>query len=100
MIRSIRPLVSLALNVRVQITVLSRAGTLRRVPEPASTPQAANDDGPRDWTLRQLADHTGAPEFLVARTARELGFEDLVFDAEEAAAIVAALRGDTPPRSA
>jgi hypothetical protein len=100
MIRSIRPLVSLVLNVRVQITVLSRASTPRRVPVPAAPPRAANDDGTRGWTLGQLADHTGAPEFLVARTARELGFEGLVFDAEEAAAIVAALRGDTPPRSA
>ena len=100
MIRSIRPLVSLVLNVRVHVTVLSRGGTLRRVPEAAPPPRAANDDGPHDWTLRQLADHTGAPEFLVARTARELGYDGLVFDAEEAAAIVAALRGDTPPRSA
>ena len=100
MIRSIRPLVSLFFNVRVQITVLSRAGTPRQVPEPAPPPRAANDDGPRDWTLRQLADHAGAPEFLVARTARELGFDGMVFDAEEAAAIVAALRDDTPPRSA
>lgn len=100
MIRSIRPLVSLVFNVRVHVTVLSRGGTLRRVPQPVPPPRAANDDGPREWTLRQLADHTGAPEFLVARTARELGFDGLVFDAEEAAAIVAALRGDTPPRSA
>lgn len=96
LLRSIRPLVTVVLNLGIHVNIRRAERAQPRAPAPPS--EAANDDAPL-WTLRQLAQETGAPEFLVARIARDLGFTDLVFDADEVAAIVAALRGGPPPRA-
>ncbi len=100
LLRSIRPLVTLVLNVGIHVNIRRAASPPRRAQEPPPPADEPANDDPQVWTLRQLADETGVPEFLVARVARDLGFTDLAFDADEVGAIVAALRGGPPPRVA
>ena len=100
--RLTRPLFVLVVSFAVNLP-------FRRKPTPslAQTPlnrAAANDrvdPGPDDplWTVGELAAEAGVPAALVGRVARDLGFENLVFDVNEAAAILSAL-GYPPPRVA
>ena len=100
--RPIRPLFVLVVSFAVNLP-------FRRKPTPSrgQTPlsrAAANDrvdlepDDPM-WTVSELAAEAGVPAALIGRVARDLGFENLVFDVDEAAAILSAL-GFPPPRVA
>jgi hypothetical protein len=99
-LRTIRPLITLVVNVGIHVNVRRSTQPPRSVQPPSPEPNEPENDDPPVWTLRQLADETGVPEFLVARVARDLGFTDLVFGADEVAAIIAVLRGGPPPRVA
>lgn len=67
-------------------------------PEPDAEPEDDLDDA--TWTVGDIAAATGATPRAVLAVARALGFEALVFDAEQAALILSALDGSTPPRAA
>lgn len=97
LLRSIRPLVTVVLNVGIHVNIRRAERAQPRAPEPPA--EAANDHAPL-WTLRQLAAEVGEPEFIVARVARDLGFVPLVYDADQVAAIIDALRPGSPPRGA
>ena len=100
--RLIRPLFVLVVSFSVNLPFRRK-----RTPSRAQTPlsrAAANDrvdlepDDPM-WTVRELAAEAGVPAAFIGRVARDLGFENLVFDVDEAAAILSAL-GFPPPRVA
>lgn len=67
-------------------------------PRPTSSPRRPPPRRLR--TLRAVAEELGQPLPVVARVARELGYQDLVLDNAQAAAITAALQGPPPPRAA
>ncbi len=100
--RPIRPLFVLVVSFAVNLP-FRRKPTLSRAPTPLSR-AAANDrvdpepDDPL-WTVSELAAEAGVPTALIGRVARDLGFDNLVFDVDEAAAILSAL-GFPPPRVA
>lgn len=63
----------------------------------------ADPDGVDDeelWTVGDIAAATGVAPRRVVAVARCLGFDALVFDREQAALILSALDGSTPPRAA
>lgn len=99
--RSLRPLFVLVVSFAVNLP-FRRKPTPSRAPTPLS--RAANDrvdiepDDPL-WTVGELAAEAGVPAALIGRVALDLGFDNLVFDVDEAAAILAAL-GVPPPRVA
>lgn len=100
-----RPMLAVVLRLTIRLS-LSRRQPRRRftvTPLPkASNGTRGGRTGAADpyWTVSQLSAEMGVPAVVVARAARELGFGDLVFDDEEAAAIIDLLNGGPPPRSA
>jgi hypothetical protein len=100
--RLIRPLFVLVVSFAVNLS-FRRKATPSRTRTPLSR-AAANDrfDAEPDdplWTVGELAAEAGVPAALVGRVACDLGFENLVFDVDEAAAILSVL-GFPPPRVA
>lgn len=100
--RPIRPLFVLVVSFAVNLP-------FRRKPTPqrAETRQSrteANEQidlepDDRMWSVGELAAEAGVPVANIGRVARDLGIQNLVFDVDEAAAILSAL-GFPPPRVA
>lgn len=104
MSRSLPPALLLVLRLCLRVEIPRRA--VRGMPPWCSTRPAPEEDldDPDDadalWTVGDIAAATGAAPRRVVAVARQLGFDALVFDAEEAALILSALDGSTPPRAA
>ena len=101
--RSLPPILAFLLRFSLRVNLPRRAE--RPMPPwsslaPEPVPEEPTGDANATWTVGDIATATGVTPRQVVRVARTLGFDALVFDADEAALILSALDGSTPPRAA